>query len=42
MLVSVKKLLEIAEKKGCAIPAFNVYNSETAIGILPPRKPIPA
>ena len=34
MLVSVKKLLEIAEKKGCAIPAFNVYNSETAIGIL--------
>ena len=34
MLVSVKTLLEIAEKKGCAIPAFNVYNSETALGIL--------
>ena len=34
MLVSVKTLLEIAEKKGCAIPAFNDYNSETALGIL--------
>ncbi len=34
MLVSVKELLDIAEARGCAIPAFNVYNSETALGIL--------
>ncbi len=34
MLVSLKTVLDIAEKKKCAIPAFNVYNSETALGII--------
>ena len=34
MLVSLKTVLDIAEEKQCAIPAFNVYNSETALGIL--------
>ena len=34
MLVSLKTVLEIAEEKKCAIPAFNVYNSETALGII--------
>ncbi len=34
MLVSLKTVLDIAEKKQCAIPAFNVYNSETALGII--------
>ena len=33
MLTSMKEILEIAEKLGCAIPAFNVYNGETAMGI---------
>lgn len=30
----MKTLLAIAEKKGCATPAFNVYNQETALGVL--------
>ena len=34
MLVSMKTVLDIAERKGCAIPAFNVYNAETALGAL--------
>ncbi len=34
MLTDMKTLLDIAEKKGCAIPAFNVYNQETALGVL--------
>ena len=34
MLVSMKTVLDIAERKGCAIPAFNVYNSETALGAI--------
>ena len=33
MLVNMKELLAVAEKKGCAIPAFNVYNGETALGV---------
>jgi fructose-bisphosphate aldolase class II len=33
MLTSMNELFEIAEKKSCAIPAFNIYNSETALGI---------
>ena len=32
MLVNMKELLAAAERKGCAIPAFNVYNGETALG----------
>ncbi|MEA5015716.1 MAG: class II fructose-bisphosphate aldolase [Candidatus Limiplasma sp.] len=34
MLTDVRTLLEIAEDRGCAIPAFNVYNQETALGVL--------
>lgn len=34
MLTDMRTLMEIAEKKGCAIPAFNVYNQETALGVL--------
>ncbi len=33
MLVNLKEVLEIAEKGGFAIPAFNVYNMETVMGI---------
>ena len=34
MLTDRKTLLDIAEEKGCAIPAFNVYNAETALGAI--------
>ena len=34
MLTNMKSLLEIAEKRNCAIPAFNAYNGETALGII--------
>ncbi|MBQ7183580.1 MAG: class II fructose-bisphosphate aldolase [Clostridia bacterium] len=34
MLVNMKTVLDIAEKKNCAIPAFNVYNTETALGAI--------
>ena len=34
MLVDLKEILEIAEEKKCAIPAFNVYNLETVIGVM--------
>lgn len=34
MLTDMKSLLDVAEAKGCAIPAFNVYNEETALGVL--------
>ncbi len=34
MLTDARVLMEIAEKKRCAIPAFNVYNQETAMGVL--------
>ena len=34
MLTDLNTLLEIAEKRGCAIPAFNVYNQETVMGAL--------
>ena len=33
MLVSLKEVLDIAEKGGFAIPAFNVYNMETVMGV---------
>ena len=33
MLVNMKELLAVAERKGCAIPAFNVYTGETALGV---------
>jgi len=34
MLTDMKTLLKIAEEKNCAIPAFNVYNGETAMGVI--------
>ena len=34
MLTSMKELLAIAQARGCAIPAFNVYNAETALGVI--------
>lgn len=34
MLVNLKYVLDIAEKEGFAIPAFNVYNMETVMGII--------
>ncbi len=34
MLTDMKTLLAIAEEKNCAIPAFNAYNGETALGII--------
>ena len=32
MLVNLKTVLSLAEAGGYAIPAFNVYNMETAMG----------
>ena len=34
MLINLKDILELAEKDGFCIPAFNVYNMETVIGVL--------
>lgn len=34
MIVGFKEILDIAEKGGFAIPAFNVYNMETVMGII--------
>ena len=34
MLVSLKEVITLAEKGGFAIPAFNVYNTETIMGVV--------
>ncbi|MBQ4116449.1 MAG: class II fructose-bisphosphate aldolase [Clostridia bacterium] len=34
MLVNLKQILDMAEKGGYCIPAFNVYNMESVIGVL--------
>lgn len=34
MLVNLKEILDIAMKKGFAVPAFNVYNMETVMGVI--------
>lgn len=34
MLVNLKEILDMAEKGGYCIPAFNVYNMENVIGVL--------
>ena len=34
MLVGFKEILEIADKEGFAVPAFNVYNMESVMGVL--------
>lgn len=33
MKADLKSILELAEQRGCAIPAFNVYNLETLAGV---------
>lgn len=34
MLISLKEILAIAEEKQFAVPAFNVYNMETVMGVI--------
>ena len=34
MLVRLKEIIDMAEKGGYAIPAFNVYNTETIMGVV--------
>ena len=34
MLVNLQEIINLAEKDGFCIPAFNVYNMETVIGII--------
>ena len=34
MLVGFKEILSQAEKGGYAVPAFNVYNMETVMGVV--------
>ncbi len=34
MLVGLKEILDMAEKGGYAIPAFNIYNMETVMGVI--------
>lgn len=34
MLVNLGQILDIAEKDGFAVPAFNVYNMETVMGVI--------
>lgn len=34
MLVNLREILAIAEKGGFAVPAFNVYNMETVMGVI--------
>ena len=34
MLVSLKEILALGERAGCAVPAFNVYNIETLQGVM--------
>ena len=34
MLVSLKQIIDMAENGGYAIPAFNVYNTETVMGVI--------
>ena len=34
MLTDLKQILELAEKKNAAVPAFNMYNMESVIGVM--------
>lgn len=34
MLVNLKEILDLAEKGGFAVPAFNTYNMETVMGVI--------
>ena len=33
MIVNLKEILALAEEGSYAVPAFNVYNTETAMGV---------
>ena len=49
MIYDLKKILDIGEENGFAVPAFNVYNLETVMGVIdaakkakaPVRRPAP-
>ena len=34
MLLKLQEIIEMAEKGGYCIPAFNVYNTETVMGVI--------
>lgn len=34
MIVNLKQIIDMAEKGNFAIPAFNVYNTETVMGVI--------
>ena len=34
MLVNLQTIIDMAEKGGYCIPAFNVYNTETVMGVI--------
>ena len=34
MLVNLKEILNAAKQGGYAVPAFNVYNMETVMGVI--------
>lgn len=34
MLIDLKQILELAERKNVAVPAFNMYNMESVIGVM--------
>lgn len=38
MVTDLKTILQIAEERGCAIPAFNVYNMESVMGVMEAAK----
>ena len=46
MLVTLKEIIDMAEKGNYCIPAFNVYNTETVMGVIKAaeeeRAPIPS
>ena len=33
MITDLKNILALAEKRGCAVPAFSVYNLESVMGV---------
>ena len=38
MIYDLKKILDIGEENGFAVPAFNVYNLETVMGVMQESK----
>ena len=37
MLVNLKQIISMAEQGGYCVPAFNVYNIETVMGVIDAR-----